>query len=290
MGDAFKAAAAPVSRAPTWSPLIRGTLDFGQMVYAPSDLKDANGIVGSISYQWQADGVQIRGSTDAFHLLTHADVGRIISVTARYVDGVGAAASISTSANVPTPMSAQAETLYAAGVAVMMLNRAFMDISPSVPVFLNQRHIAAHPGDGIAAFALEFGHVFDGIADDVLANWVIGNLGLHFFSNELVPALSAYFTIHSSERGAVVLQLAQLLVGAADGTSPGLEKYAVAGHAWIGELYASYAYSSDPANISPPSTAGSNSVSPMWHGAESYSKVDENLTLVGVPDFGLVTG
>lgn len=272
---------------PTWRAQIIGTLDYGQILYAPGTPADANGIVAPITYQWMADGVAIAGATDTLHLLSHADVGKAITVTASFVDGLGKPEQISTNPSALVNVSVKAEALYAAGVAVTMLNRAFNDISPPVNVFMNQRDIASRSDDGIAKLALEFGHTYDSMSSDLLASIVITNTGLDAFSADLVPALSAYFNANFTSRGFVVLQFAQLLVTLATDHPPGLERYAAAGDAWIRELYAGYVRSSDPTNMttSPPGTTLGSSVVANGPVPSLQASDLEFITLVGVPAF-----
>ncbi len=53
-----------------------------------SDLADVDGL-GTFSYQWQADGVDIVGATSATFILTQAQVGQTITVEVSYTDGQG---------------------------------------------------------------------------------------------------------------------------------------------------------------------------------------------------------
>ncbi len=76
--------------APTGQVSISGNATEGRMLSAGNNLADADGL-GSISYQWQADGVNISGAGGASFLLTAAQVGKTISVGASYIDGHGQA-------------------------------------------------------------------------------------------------------------------------------------------------------------------------------------------------------
>ncbi|PRD64435.1 hypothetical protein C6P64_14470, partial [Malikia granosa] len=60
-------------------------------------LADADGL-GTISYQWLADGAAITGATGSTITLTQAQVGKTISVKASYTDGKGTAESVTSSA------------------------------------------------------------------------------------------------------------------------------------------------------------------------------------------------
>ncbi len=53
-----------------------------------SGLADADGL-GTFSYQWQRDGANIGGATNATYTLGDADVGAAIRVVVSYTDGQG---------------------------------------------------------------------------------------------------------------------------------------------------------------------------------------------------------
>ena len=84
--------------APTGSVTISGTPTEDQTLTAANTLADEDGL-GTISYQWQRDGVDITGATASTYTLTQADVGTTITVVASYTDGQGTAESV-TSAGV----------------------------------------------------------------------------------------------------------------------------------------------------------------------------------------------
>ena len=67
----------------------------GDTLLASNTLADRDGISGSISYQWQRDGVNIAGATGASFVTTQADVGSTLSVVASYVDDFGTNESVS---------------------------------------------------------------------------------------------------------------------------------------------------------------------------------------------------
>ena len=87
----------PQNDAPAGSVTIGGTPTQGQTLTAANTLADADGL-GAISYQWKADGVAISGATGSTLLLTQAQVGQAITVTARYTDGFGTAESVTSAA------------------------------------------------------------------------------------------------------------------------------------------------------------------------------------------------
>jgi Ca2+-binding RTX toxin-like protein len=68
---------------------ISGTVSQGQILTAISTLADADGM-GTIRYQWKADGSPISGATESTFTLAQAQVSKVITVTANYTDGQGA--------------------------------------------------------------------------------------------------------------------------------------------------------------------------------------------------------
>ncbi len=89
---------ANLNDAPTGSVTISGTPTEDQTLTAGNTLADEDGL-GTISYQWQRDGVDISGATSGTYTLTQADVGTTITVVASYTDGQGSNESV-TSAGV----------------------------------------------------------------------------------------------------------------------------------------------------------------------------------------------
>ena len=87
-----------VNRAPTGSVTISGVAEQGRTLTSSNTLADADG-VGSISYQWAVGGSKISGATSSGFVLTQAEVGKIVTVTASYVDGFGTAESVTSSAS-----------------------------------------------------------------------------------------------------------------------------------------------------------------------------------------------
>jgi len=86
-----------VNDAPTGSVTITGTPAQGQTLTASHTLADADGL-GPISYQWLANGSAITGATASSYVLTEAEVGQTLSVTASYSDGHGSNESVSSAA------------------------------------------------------------------------------------------------------------------------------------------------------------------------------------------------
>ena len=86
-----------VNDAPTGGVTISGTAKQGQVLRAANTLADVDGL-GPISYQWLANGTAISGATNSTLTLAQAQVGKAISVQARYTDGGGTAESKTSSA------------------------------------------------------------------------------------------------------------------------------------------------------------------------------------------------
>ena len=83
--------------APTGSITISGTATQGQVLTAGDTLADADGL-GTISYQWLADGTNINGATSTTLTLDQAQVGKAISVKASYTDQLGTTESVNSTA------------------------------------------------------------------------------------------------------------------------------------------------------------------------------------------------
>jgi len=77
-----------VNDAPTGSISITGSAVPGQTLTASNTLADLDGL-GTISYQWLANGSNIAGATAASYTVSAADLGKPLSVRASYTDGGG---------------------------------------------------------------------------------------------------------------------------------------------------------------------------------------------------------
>ncbi len=82
---------------PTGSVTISGTIAQGQILTATNTLADVDGL-GTVSYQWLADGEAISGATASTFTLGQAQVGKTISVTASYTDSLGTFERVSSAA------------------------------------------------------------------------------------------------------------------------------------------------------------------------------------------------
>ena len=88
VSSASTAAVTNVNDPPTGTVTISGTAQENQVLTASNTLADADGL-GTISYQWQRDGVNVAGATGTTYTLGNADVGHTIDVVASYTDGHG---------------------------------------------------------------------------------------------------------------------------------------------------------------------------------------------------------
>ena len=85
------------NNAPTGNILITGVLsEKSILILNASSITDVEGI-GSFSYQWFRDNVEINGATSLEYMLTSADVGTSIYAVVNYTDGAGNLETISSS-------------------------------------------------------------------------------------------------------------------------------------------------------------------------------------------------
>jgi hypothetical protein len=74
---------------PTGSVAISGIPRQGEMLTASEEIEDEDGIDGSITFQWKADGLAIPGATTNSVRLSQDEVGKTIQVVASYRDSRG---------------------------------------------------------------------------------------------------------------------------------------------------------------------------------------------------------
>jgi len=79
--------------APTGALTVSGTAEQGQTLTVSHTLIDADGL-GSLAYQWTAEGQPIAGATGPSLVLAQAQVGKVISVRASYTDQRGNAEQV----------------------------------------------------------------------------------------------------------------------------------------------------------------------------------------------------
>ncbi len=95
---------AAVNDAPTGVVTIKGIASENHVLTVSHTLKDAEGL-GEVSYQWQANGLDIADATGNSYTLTAAQVGKSVSVLARYTDGAGTAESVASAATIPVQVA-----------------------------------------------------------------------------------------------------------------------------------------------------------------------------------------
>ncbi len=99
VSSAATAAVLNVNDLPTGAVTIDNTTPSqGDTLTASNTLADADGLSGSINYQWQRNGSDIGGATDNTYITTQADVGATITVVASYTDDLGTNESVSSAA------------------------------------------------------------------------------------------------------------------------------------------------------------------------------------------------
>jgi hypothetical protein len=110
-------------------------------------LADADGL-GTVTFQWQADGNSIAAATGSNFVLTEAQVGKLIGVVASYTDGHGTAESVSS----------------AATAAVVNVNDAGVLSLTGSPVLGQTLTVAATDADGMGPISYRW--LADGVAID----------------------------------------------------------------------------------------------------------------------------
>ena len=83
------------NRLPTGAVIITGTPTQGQTLTASSNLSDVDGL-GTITYTWKANGVAI--GTGTTYKLSQSEVGKAITATASYTDGLSTSESVTSTA------------------------------------------------------------------------------------------------------------------------------------------------------------------------------------------------
>lgn len=92
--------AAPINYPPTGNVSISGTAQQNQTLTATNTLADLNGL-GAISYSWLINGAVV--SNQSSYVLMQNDVGKNVSVTASYMDGLDKLESVSSTSILVQP-------------------------------------------------------------------------------------------------------------------------------------------------------------------------------------------
>jgi Ricin-type beta-trefoil lectin domain-like len=82
-----------VNDVPVGTVSINGLAGLGEQLTVSNNLSDGDGL-GTVSYQWQRNGVNINGATSNKYLITASDLGQQVSVVASYTDGRGTFESV----------------------------------------------------------------------------------------------------------------------------------------------------------------------------------------------------
>lgn len=86
-----------VNDTPMGSVSISGNITEGDTLTANHNISDEDGL-GTISYQWQRDGTDISGATDAIYELVNDDVGTAVRAVAKYKDKMGTDETVTSAA------------------------------------------------------------------------------------------------------------------------------------------------------------------------------------------------
>lgn len=95
---------------PTGSITVTGTAKQGEALTVTNTLADVDGL-GTVSYQWKADGSAISGATNSTYTLTQTEVGKTITVTASYTDGQGTFESVTSVETGPVAASVESNPI-----------------------------------------------------------------------------------------------------------------------------------------------------------------------------------
>ena len=116
VSNSLRITVAEVNDAPTGSVTVTGTPTQGQVLTAANTLADPDG-VGTIAYQWKADGAIISNAKASTLTLTEAQVDKVITVTASYTDANGTAEAVTSSATAAVANVNDAGTVTISGPA-----------------------------------------------------------------------------------------------------------------------------------------------------------------------------
>ena len=86
-----------VNDSPEGDVVISGVAREDEILTVSDNLSDEDGL-GTITYQWHADGVPISGANSSTLVLGQSEVGKLITVVASYTDGFGANESVESAA------------------------------------------------------------------------------------------------------------------------------------------------------------------------------------------------
>ena len=116
-----------VNTALTGRVVITGTAAQGQTLSATNSLGDVDGL-GTLSYQWQASGINISGATGSTLVLLDAHVGKTITVAVAYNDGYGTAESVVSNSTLAVANVNDAPSITSAATASVAENNAISTV------------------------------------------------------------------------------------------------------------------------------------------------------------------
>ena len=129
---------------------IAGIAEPGEVLTANNSLTDVDGPdVLTITYQWYADGNEINGAVNGTHTLTRSEIGKAITVSASYTDGLGKIESASSAAtaavaNAPTSMADVVVVLKSSSDSGTLNNdKLTKSTKPTVTVDLSGKEVLA---------------------------------------------------------------------------------------------------------------------------------------------------
>ena len=199
-----------VNNAPTGSVTINGAASEGQTLTASNTLADADGL-GAITYQWKRDvgGAVSDVATGTTYVLTQADVGSTITVTANYTDGGMTAESVPSAAtatvinvnNAPTGSVTISGTASEGQTLTASNTLADIDVIPvNSIVYQWKRGVNDIPGEILATYVLVQDDVGEIIS--VIANYTDGGN-----TSESVPsaATAAVTNVNDAPTGSVII-------------------------------------------------------------------------------------
>ncbi len=116
-----------VNTALTGRVVITGTAAQGQTLSVTNSLGDVDGL-GTLSYQWQASGINISGATGSTLVLLDAHVGKTITVAVAYNDGYGTAESVVSNSTLAVANVNDAPSITSAATASVAENNAISTV------------------------------------------------------------------------------------------------------------------------------------------------------------------
>jgi hypothetical protein len=138
-----------VNDLPTGGLRIEGdTKVAGTTLRAVSTIADEDGL-GTLSYQWKADGQAIAGATGSSLVLSQLDAGKTITVVASYVDGSGEAESVASDAD---PAAVHQNTRGSASLNGPLAASQTLRVSVSDPDHSGKVYYQWQNGDGQGKF------------------------------------------------------------------------------------------------------------------------------------------